>query len=307
MASNIVFATPGLQELIVTPDMASSWLSKRADYQRNISPVTVARYADAMRRGQWKFVPSQGIAITTEGHILDGQHRLAAIVQSGIPQRCMVHLGADAGNFAVIDRGRPRTLPQIAAMAGCRHSTSYHVAAVNTLLWKIDSTHSMLSTWSDAEIADVLDYFAPALDVAFPYGCNGTQSHRAASIRGAMLRAAISKPERVEDIEGFLGVFATNQMNPAYSLEANNLALMLRNIAEKNIGLLAAGTPRYAPVRRHLWVSTLLLLRAFLNGSTLKNPPSTKKVTRQPFPIFLDEKLPQQPFSEFVKRRAKAA
>ena len=67
MASNIVFATQGLQELIVTPDMASSWLSKRADYQRNISPVTVARYADAMRRGQWKFVPSQGIAITTEG------------------------------------------------------------------------------------------------------------------------------------------------------------------------------------------------------------------------------------------------
>jgi hypothetical protein len=65
--------------LLVTPEMASDWLSTRHwQHQRNLSTAIVAKYIRDMSEGRWK-VTRQGLAFDTEGHMIDGQHRLRAV------------------------------------------------------------------------------------------------------------------------------------------------------------------------------------------------------------------------------------
>jgi len=58
---------------------------------------TVARYADMMLNGQWRppwrptmMRPCSGIQISPAGRVLDGHHRLAAVVASGVPQPFLI-------------------------------------------------------------------------------------------------------------------------------------------------------------------------------------------------------------------------
>lgn len=70
--------------MLITPEMAAAMLQKNAG-NRQIRPSVVAQYADQMKRGQWQ-VTHQPIATDSEGNLVDGQHRLSAIVSSGAAQ-----------------------------------------------------------------------------------------------------------------------------------------------------------------------------------------------------------------------------
>ena len=50
---------------------------------RNLSHGRVARYADDIQNGYWE-IAHQGIAIDIYGCFIDEQHRLRAVVESGI-------------------------------------------------------------------------------------------------------------------------------------------------------------------------------------------------------------------------------
>jgi hypothetical protein len=49
-----------------------------------LSKRTVRDFAEAMRRGDWRLT-HQGIAFDASGALVDGQHRLAAIVEADVP------------------------------------------------------------------------------------------------------------------------------------------------------------------------------------------------------------------------------
>lgn len=73
------------QEIEITPEMAQEMLEFNT-CNRPLSKTTVAKYASMMRQGEW-YLSHQAIAFT-EGEnrrliLVDGQHRLAAVIQSG--------------------------------------------------------------------------------------------------------------------------------------------------------------------------------------------------------------------------------
>jgi len=70
--------------MLITPEMAGAMLQKNTG-NRQIRPSVVAQYADQMKRGQWQ-VTHQPVATDSEGNLVDGQHRLSAIVSSGAAQ-----------------------------------------------------------------------------------------------------------------------------------------------------------------------------------------------------------------------------
>lgn len=98
----------------ITPDLAAEFL-KRNTGNRAIRKTAVNQYADDLRRGNWKLT-HQGVAISPNGRLLDGQHRLSAIVQSGISAQMVVALDVDDDSYAVIDRGKPRRLTDALGM-----------------------------------------------------------------------------------------------------------------------------------------------------------------------------------------------
>lgn len=91
----------------VTPAMAAYWLEHLNKGNRHLSAIVAGRYAEAMKAGRWKLT-HQAIAFDSEGHILDGQHRLQAVVMADMPMQFWVIPNGDRDTFAVLDVGRRR-------------------------------------------------------------------------------------------------------------------------------------------------------------------------------------------------------
>lgn len=113
----------------VGPDLATTWLEHNI-CNRPLRASVVNAYARQMIRGEWLPIP-QGIAFDTSGALLNGQHRLSAIVQSGVTVRLMVTTGVPshiAGKTVrpmdLMDTGAPRSVSdQLAVQHGIRQGT----------------------------------------------------------------------------------------------------------------------------------------------------------------------------------------
>jgi len=85
---------------------------------RNINQRVVRQYAEDMRSGLWQ-TTHQGIGVSGDslgspGVLIDGQHRLSAIVQANIPMRMVVTFGAPAARR--IDFGVKRQLSVVTGL-----------------------------------------------------------------------------------------------------------------------------------------------------------------------------------------------
>lgn len=93
------------EEVVVTPKLAEEWLAT-TELNRTVTAQTVAGYAKEMASGNWKTC-LEAIAFNVEGHLSNGQHRLLAVIQSGVPQKMVV--AYDVPIDTVFDRGRKRS------------------------------------------------------------------------------------------------------------------------------------------------------------------------------------------------------
>ncbi len=69
----------------------------------------VQRYARDMLAGDWHVSP-QPIVLNGDGRLVDGQHRLQAVVLSGLAQTFCIVSGAETAVVAALDNGLPRSL-----------------------------------------------------------------------------------------------------------------------------------------------------------------------------------------------------
>lgn len=97
------------QILLVTPEMASDWLSYRS-YNRNrrVSKPVVGKYLQDMKEGRWK-VTRQGLIFDTQGKIIDGQHRLTAVANGEVTVAFWIYPNEARDTFEVLDQGYKRT------------------------------------------------------------------------------------------------------------------------------------------------------------------------------------------------------
>ena len=91
--------------MTITPDMAKAMLQSNIR-NRKISHGTIEAYSQDMLSGNWG-ISHQGIAFNPDGKLMDGQHRLLAIIKSGIPVQMLVC--TDVPLTYNIDNGRRRT------------------------------------------------------------------------------------------------------------------------------------------------------------------------------------------------------
>ena len=90
----------------ITPEIASELL-KRNHSNRRLSNRTVRELASAIKRGEYQ-LNGEAIKLDTEGNLLDGQHRLTAVVQSDRPIRSYMICGLAHEVFKTIDTGKRR-------------------------------------------------------------------------------------------------------------------------------------------------------------------------------------------------------
>lgn len=74
--------TPNVE--VVTPEQAAVYLQTvDASTTRKLSDSQVSRYSADMLQGNWHI--SQPLIFSDSGKLLDGQHRLAAVVKANTP------------------------------------------------------------------------------------------------------------------------------------------------------------------------------------------------------------------------------
>lgn len=92
----------------VTPELAQMWLATNTDQNRKISKPTVNRYANDMILGKW-LVTGEAIKFNQQGQLMDGQHRLSAVLASRKTVQMCVIRDLNADTMLVIDTGKSRT------------------------------------------------------------------------------------------------------------------------------------------------------------------------------------------------------
>lgn len=117
----------------VTPELAMRWL-ERNTRNRKLRQSTVNKYAADMRAGRW-MVTGDAIGFDTNGAIINGQHRLWAVIEAGCAVPMQVALNLDPDAVSVMDDHMKRSLTDVAEIRtpGSRIGTK-HAAIANMLV-----------------------------------------------------------------------------------------------------------------------------------------------------------------------------
>lgn len=278
----------------VSPEMATKWLEGNT-HNRPINQETVNRYARDMAAGRWK-VTHQAIAWDKDGRLVDGQHRLWAILQSGATVPLLVIHGLDISAQTVIDTGLSRSTWQRLSLSDRFGDVTPKEA--NVLRWLVKG----ISKWERYTPEEEQDQFAKHRDAirfaiaAFP-GKRGLIT--VAPVYAVVARSFYLRPQRHDDIKRFCYVLFTGERKaPGEALVCRMRDLLLSSSGDK------AMKPHmiYAKVE---WT-----LRSFLDGkSATRIIPITTEVFPLPGETTLATTRPAQAVRRFdnVDRVMKAA
>ncbi|MBK0374734.1 hypothetical protein ACF07U_10155 [Streptomyces californicus] len=121
----------------INPDMAGLLLS-RAVVNRRLDWGQVDFLADSIIRGEWQLT-HQGIALDgplDTGCLLDGQHRLNAVIKAGVPVWIYVFEGLPRAAFPVLDTGKRRSGVDTLSSTGEKYLPVLHSTIRHVLLFK---------------------------------------------------------------------------------------------------------------------------------------------------------------------------
>lgn len=145
---------PSVDVIDVTPEQAKKWLANNTQ-NRALNRKRVAALATEMREGRWKLT-HQGIAFGPTGVLLDGQHRLAAIVASGVAVKMLVTTGLD-DVFSCIDTGVIRTAAQMQSRDGRKSATHVVKGVRDCLSWDHSGFEMSSDRWDNPAVLRACD------------------------------------------------------------------------------------------------------------------------------------------------------
>lgn len=96
-----------IPEKAVTPGLAVALLELNTK-NRNISERNIRMHQDTLQRGEHPLT-HQGMAVDWNDALVDGQHRLLAIIRSGVTMQCMISFGVDPKERKFPDMGKKRS------------------------------------------------------------------------------------------------------------------------------------------------------------------------------------------------------
>ena len=111
----------------ITPEMAGVYLQNCSRDNRAINRNRVLFYAKQMKDGQWQ-LNGETIIFSDKNILLNGYHRMNAVVEAGIPVQFLVVRNVNEESFKTIDTGKPRSVGDVYKMANILNATC--VAAV---------------------------------------------------------------------------------------------------------------------------------------------------------------------------------
>lgn len=152
----------------ITPDAARDLL-RFMPSQRPIRANNVKRLVRALRQGEFALT-HQGLAFDLNGALIDGQHRLHAIVEAGVTTEMAVALNLPPQRFKVIDRGAGRNPTDDLIVDGItehpKHGNSIVSAARTILLIEAGLSPVAHRDITNDELMDVIRRYPALVELA---------------------------------------------------------------------------------------------------------------------------------------------
>lgn len=133
---------PKYEVLDITPELAMSILEGNT-HNRNIRQRVVDMYAADMAAGKWDGENGQTIVISDDSRVVDGQHRLWAIVQSETTQRILVVSGVPMTAQLNIDTQAKRKFGDQLKFDGEQYPNVLAGVVRNVALWEAGARRSL--------------------------------------------------------------------------------------------------------------------------------------------------------------------
>lgn len=183
----------------ITPEMAVHYLTFNRK-NRNINRRNVQRMAKDMRKNNWRMT-GESIKFSDKGNLIDGQHRLQAIIASGLPQKMLVIRNLSETVMDVIDTGAKRTMAHVLQIE--EHKNGALLAGILKMAYFLDKGLDGLES-NQPSHAELMDFYIlhPELDevASFTAGIKGKlQIYAPQSLLGLMRWATLTINKDMSD------------------------------------------------------------------------------------------------------------
>lgn len=246
----------------ISPEKAVGLLNLLHDNQRKVRQGHVVRLANDMVKGRWQKNPSP-IIISESGKLLDGQHRLQAVVLSKQTIEFLVIRNVEENVYPVLDRGISRTTTDSFHAWG-ETGVNRHVVAI------VRAAMGLWGGTDDNQItdADILQVYKKYKDLVYKAESCGYMV--TGLFKGMILRALVHfqhDPQRFARIARLCDVMVGNIKNEDMDAIDYNIQLFYQK--NKNVGL--GGGPRRIWAKKYQ-VAILL----YVEGETFKKIRKTE-------------------------------
>lgn len=266
---------PDLTLVDVTPELASSWLSKNT-HNRPIRQPVVLAYARDMVDGNWLY-NGDPIRFNDQGALMDGQHRLAAVVRSEVTVPMVVIRGLAAEVQDTVDSGVKRRFSDILALRG--EANPLVLAAIVRLVHvheHPEHTSSSLRSLTNAQLSETLEAHREELEQATIAGVHYQAGPLPPSIVGFAwyLFSALDHQDATVFFDRFNAETDHHEGDPIWEL---------RKVVTRTDGSKHGGT-----LKRYLCAITIKAWNAWRNGEqvqVLRWRPGGSKPEAFPTPV----------------------
>lgn len=249
----------------IGPKTAQKYLENQTR-NRPLNKRTVDKYASAMNAGAWELT-HQGIAFDKDGKLFDGQHRMAAIVQSGKTIEFSVSRYASTDNapMIVVDSGQGRNAGDRLVIGGVVDSHGRMIysilrgmRAIEAGIWSTDVLHSHEARMIYEAESKSVDFVLAAFGAAHTKQWNS-------AVRAAFAYCYAFAPKECAELAVLLKEKSGIKKGSAAQAFVNA-------IAEGRIGV-AQGNNRIDPFAKCLW-----LIRQHIEGKQVERVKATASV-----------------------------
>lgn len=151
----------------ITPKQAEKYLQFNTS-NRPLRKSLVSMYAKDMIKGNWR-TTHQGIAFNCDGTLLDGQHRLSAIIESGVAVQMLVTRGVQSDSQLVMDDHAKRSANDAVSLLRGEQITAKVVAVIRGCI-ELSTGDRARARLSKTELNGVYDRFKDAVAFAMKVG-----------------------------------------------------------------------------------------------------------------------------------------
>jgi len=183
VSANVMLVDPGTAEKLLL----------RNTHNRPKSRQHAVKLSFTIKRGEWK-LNGEPIIIADDGTLLDGQHRLQAIVMSGITVPVVVVSGVDRSAFDTIDQGRKRTTGDVFSING--ENDGKGLSAAVSWVWRYQHNLMLSSSSPSTQQAQMVLEIHPGLRDSLVMGRKLGASRLCQASLGACLHYLFARVER---------------------------------------------------------------------------------------------------------------